>query len=126
MKQETKEKGLIMKHRIIYQKDNFRIIELLDKYYDMENLKGDSYNPKYITEIDVAELKRQEIKFENEVYNNGVYGYELQAWNSEIDQGWTFIDSCWGFVGSYDSKSEKYNHYIIDELKSQIKQVKGE
>lgn len=114
-----------MKPRIIYQKHNFRIIERLEECYDMENLKGDCFNPKVITEIDAAELKRQEIKFEKEVYENGVYGYELQVWNSEIDTGWTFIDSCYGFVGSYDSKSESYNHYIVDELKSQIKNNLG-
>ena len=112
-----------MKQHTIFQSGAYRIIEMLENDYDMENLKGDMYNTKVITEIDATKLKRLEIEFENEVYENGVYGYELQVWDSTIGSGWTPVDACWGFVGQYDSKSDKYNHYIVDELKSQIKKV---
>lgn len=113
-----------MKTNIIYQKDNYRIIEMLDEHYDMEDLKGDCFNAEYITDIEPANLKQKEIDFEQIVNIEGVYGYELQVWDSGIDKGWTHVDSCWGFVGAFDANSEYHNHFIVDELKSQIESKK--
>ena len=108
-------------NRIIFQSGPYRIIEMQDEFFSLKDLKGDVFKPECCPEIDEAELKRQELDFENKVELLGVYGYELQYWASSIDKGWTCIDSCWGFVGMFDANSDEYNHYIVDELKYSIK-----
>lgn len=108
--------------RIIYEENNYRIIEQLDECFDLEDLKGDCFNPKHNPSIDIDTLKQEEIDFESLVNNEGVFGYVLEKWNPEIDKGWEHVDSCWGFVGQYNENEEKFNHYIIGELKKQIEQ----
>lgn len=99
-----------MRHRIIYKKGPYRILEKFDHLYDVKNL------------IDESEITPEEFKkFEQKCYDDGVYGYVLEKWNPEIDTGWEHVDSCWGFIGQYDEKNEDYDHYIVDELKNQIK-----
>lgn len=104
--------------RIIFQSpcETFRILELQDQCADIENLKGDVYNPKWNTEISPETLKREEREFEAQVETQGVYGYILERWDPRPDEGWTHVDSCWGFVGQYDSNSSIYNHYIVAEM----------
>lgn len=109
-----------MSTKTIYQQGDFRIIEIQDTYYSVDDLKGDCFCPETNNTISFEILRQQEIEFENHVYASGVYGYELQYWNTEIDKGWTHVDSCWGFVGAFNELSPKYNHYIVDELKNQI------
>lgn len=107
--------------RVIYTQGEYRIIELCDKYADIDDLKGDTYNPKVNIDIDPKQLLKEEREFERLVDSSGVFGYALERWNTDIGQGWNTVDSCFGFVGMYDSKVELYNHYIIDEFKAQIK-----
>lgn len=107
--------------RIIHEQSNYRIIELADEFAEMENLKGDTYNVEVNSDISPEVIRKQEVEFEQLVNSEGVYGYELQVWNPEVGQGWEHVDSCWGFVGQYSETEELFNHYIIDELKSQIK-----
>jgi hypothetical protein len=107
-------------NRIIYQKGNYRVVELQDTIYFVDDLKGDT-NPKYVDHITPKELKEEELAFERFVEQNGVYGYSLERWNSEIDKGWEHIDSCWGFIGQYNENDDQFNHYIVEELKTQIK-----
>jgi hypothetical protein len=127
--EEQQHKGeKVMKNgtREIEQKGSFRIIEQLDKYFDTDNLKGDVFNPDCIaemhdTEMTVEKLKAEEIAFENEVEQLGVYGYVLEKWNPEVGAGWEVVDSCWGFIGQYEEKADsKFNHYIVAELRSKM------
>lgn len=112
-----------MKKTIYETKDRkYRILEVEDNYIDMDNLKGDCYNPKVVTDIPLTQLKNEEKAFEKFVYENGVYGYVLEKWDAKPGQGYTHIDSCFGFIGEYSEKDDKFNHYIVDELKSQIPQ----
>lgn len=106
--------------RVIYEQKEYRIIEEEDESYDYENLAGDCYCPKTNSDIDKAELKRQENEFKRLINNEGVYGYTLQKWNHDINKGWEFVDSCWGFVGQYTPNEEIFNHYIVEELKGKI------
>jgi hypothetical protein len=103
--------------RIIFQIDAFRIVELVDECTTLKDLKGDTYNHEVNPDIPLEQLQIEEKTFERQVETFGVYGYELQRWNSEIDKGWEHVDSCWGFVGQYDSKTEMFNHYIVDVMK---------
>jgi len=100
--------------KIIWQKDVFRIIERPDELYRIEDLKGDCFDPSIHDDIDVEELKKQELSFENKVFNEGVFGYVLEKWNPEVDKGWETIESCWGFVGAFNDQLN--NHYIVNEL----------
>jgi len=108
-------------NRIIYTEKDFRIVEIYNEFYSLDDLKGDCFDPKVNDDLDFEQLKREEIIFEKLVYNEGVFGYVLEKWNSEIDHGWEHLHSCWGFIGEYDANNEKFNHYIVDELKGQIK-----
>lgn len=97
-------------------KNSFRIVEIEDISYNLDDLKGDSFNPKHNPEIDPDELKRQEKSFEKEVNEDGVFGYVLEQWNPSVGVGWENKDSCWGFVGRYDEKTN--NHYIVEEFRN--------
>lgn len=104
--------------RVIHTSKNgmYRIVEHTDSDFDMENLKGDSYNAEVNHDLDPGILKQEESEFEDLVNREGVFGYELQQWNHDPDCGWEVIDSCWGFVGSYSPNDEKFNHYIVCEM----------
>ncbi len=96
----------------------YRIVEHEDDSYDLDNLKGDMFNPKVNTSISEAQLKKEEIEFERLIEREGVYGYELEKWDSSPGVGWTHVDSCWGFVGQYDENDTSgiFKHYIVDEF----------
>lgn len=117
-----------LEHRIIWvsEDQHWRILECVDTCADLEDLKGDVFNPKGILEMHgpemtVETLKEQEREFEDRVQREGVFGYVLERWNPLPDQGWEHVDSCFGFVGSYTPHEEVFNHYIVEELKGQAK-----
>ena len=105
-------------NKVIVTNDKYRIIEIEIFDHDLDELKGDCFKPEANPELDSDELKKQELQFENTVELEGVYGYELQIWDSTIDRGWTHIDSCFGFIGSYNEATNK--HYIVGELYDQL------
>ena len=109
--------------RIIFETENgvWRIVEHFDQDADLENLKGDCFNPKHNPDIDPTKLKQDELEFEDLVNREGAFGYVLEKWNPAPGVGFEHVDSCWGFVGQYSETEEKFNHYIVDDLKSQIK-----
>ena len=102
---------------LIHSESNYRIIELHDDYINMKDLKGNCYNPSANPDIDVKVLELQEKAFEEKVYSEGLYGYELQKWSPQINIGWEHVDSCWGFVGTHKDN----DHYIIEEYRDKIK-----
>lgn len=115
----------------IFETDSgkYRILEVLDPDVDLDNLKGDIFNPDHMEEMhgkgmSLEKLREEELDFEAEVNREGVFGYVLEVWDPSPGCGWTHVDSCWGFVGQWDPKSDRYNHYIVEELKNQI--PKGE
>lgn len=104
--------------RVIFQKEDYRIIEEPDDSYNMDDLVGDTFN--VVSGIDwriIAEKKAEFIRF---VEEEGVYGYILEKWNPSIDKGWEHVDSCYGFVGQYQEQDEKFNHHIVAEMKQTI------
>lgn len=107
-------------HRIIFENETHRITEHLDIDFDLDVLKGDCFNPKFNPDIDADKLKAEEMIFETLVENEGVFGYVLEKKCTACSQ-WEHIDSCWGFVGSYSETDSRFNHYIIEEMKNQIK-----
>ncbi|MGL4335362.1 MAG: hypothetical protein ACRCST_00605 [Turicibacter sp.] len=107
--------------RIIYMQGNFRIIEIPDEVSTLDNLVGDFYNPKVNPSINAEQLKSEFEFFKQSVELNGVFGYVLEKWNPEVGQGWEHIDSCFGFVGQFEPDQDEFNHYIVEELKQQIK-----
>ena len=107
--------------RIIYTEKDFRILEIYDEFYSLEDLKGDCFNPEVNNDLNPELLIKEEKEFENLVDNSGVFGYVLEKWNTEVDKGWEHLDSCWGFVGSYNLNNEKFNHYIVDEMINELK-----
>lgn len=110
-----------MKRTIFETPDKtYRIVEHVDETFMLEDLKGDSFNPQANPDIDPKLLRRDEIKFEKQVEQDGIFGYVLELWNAQPGHGYEQVDSCWGFVGEYDKGSETYNHYIVDEMKQTI------
>lgn len=109
----------------IYTQGIFRIVEISDDMYNIEDLKEDVYKPEVNKEILPEVLKRQERNFERLVQRVGVFGYALEKWNPEVGKGWETIDSCWGFVGKYSKDLTDYNHYIVDEMKQTITKLEG-
>ena len=109
-----------MSIRTIFKSKNHRVVEVSDCFYDLDDLKGECFSPQANPDIDATKLAKEEQEFENLVYNYGVYGYKLQVWNPATVIGWTHVNSCYGFVGQYNAKDERFNHYIVEELKLQI------
>lgn len=115
-----------MSKRVVFETNDkrFRIVEIEDETYSLEDLKGDCYNPD--VNPDIPDLSEQERKFERTVENEGVFGYVLERWNPEPGTGYEHVDSCWGFVGMYNPEIEFNNHYIVEELKRHIKETENE
>lgn len=108
--------------RIIEMHKGWRIIEEVDTYFDIDDLKGDAFNLKHKdpSKSD-EEIKAEEKAFEREVYEFGVFGFSLEKWNPAVGVGWERVDSYWEFVGPYSTdENDTYNHYIVDELRNQI------
>jgi len=104
--------------RVLWQKDDQRIIEVADDCFDIDDLKGESYVPALNPDIPPETLRKQELDFEREIHYLGVFGYILEHWDPRVGAGWEEIDSCWGFVGQHDPSQEEFNHYIVEELKN--------
>jgi len=111
-----------MRNRIVYSSPDkvYRIVEHSDETAQFEDLCGDTFKPELHPEIPRAQILRELADFTDLVNSEGVYGYVLERWNPEPGAGYEHVDSCWGFVGPYDPKSKRFNHYIVDELMSQI------
>jgi hypothetical protein len=109
--------------RIIYTSGPYRITEVPDDHTRIDDLLGDYYCPVANPDLDAKQLEIDKKKMINRINEEGVFGYVLEKWNPDIDMGWEHIDSCWGFVGQYQENALDYDHYIVNELKSQIKKV---
>lgn len=116
-------------YAVIFQSPcgKFRITQNEDYGSTMDDLKGDMFNPDLIKEMGytgtVEDLKRDEEKFEADVVNNGIWGYALEEFK---DGDWDVIDSCGGFIGEWDPNNEKFNHYIVQEMKDVIAEKTGD
>jgi hypothetical protein len=73
-----------------------RIIESPDYHCDMDDLKGDCFNPDVNTDINPNRLAREERGFEDRVNRDGVWGYRAEYWNGSK---WIETDSIWGVIG---------------------------
>lgn len=73
-----------------------RIVEMPDCFADMDDLKGDCFNPDVNTDINPNRLAREEREFEERVNSDGVWGYRAEFWNGSE---WIETDSIFGFVG---------------------------
>jgi rRNA maturation protein Nop10 len=107
--------------RTIFENETHLIVEHLDQSFDLENLKGDSYNPEANPDIDSDILEAEEQIFETLVENEGVFGYTLEKKCPTCGNATHTIGSCWGFVGRYSETDSRFKHYIVEELKNQIK-----
>ena len=107
-------------YKVLYTSQNkmHRILEVENHFFNLEDLEGDSFDSKVNPSLDAQFLKFEQNAFRRDVLYKGVYGYVLEKWNPEPDQGWQHLDSCWGFVGQYNENSNR--HYIVKELKGQI------
>lgn len=111
--------------RIIFSTDDssYRIIEHADLDASLEDLKGDCFNHEASGYTGTREeLAQEERDFEDLVNREGVFGYVLERWNPAPGKGYEHVDSCWGFVGQHSpgDRSGLFDHYIVNELKSQI------
>ncbi len=102
---------------VIMSEGDRRLIRMPDYNYDIEDLKGDCFNPETCPEIPGEEIREQELQFEQRARDEGVWGYEVQRWNSEIGGGWEHVDSIWGFIGN-DFEGSGHDTDLIDQLKT--------
>lgn len=104
-----------MNNKVLYQVGPFRIVEIPNCDVRLEDLKGDCFNPLANPSINAITLLKEELAFELEVKNEGVFGYTLEVWDPEVGMGWKEIDSCFGFIGPFHAENNR--HYIFDEMK---------
>lgn len=106
--------------RVIWENPTHRIVELPDDDSDLDILYGDMLNPECYPDIPLVQLEHERREFERKVMVHGVFGYELES-KCSCCESWLYVDSCYGFVGAYDENSAEFNHYIVDEMKGQVK-----
>ncbi len=87
-----------------------RLRIVADECADIDDLKGDCYNPDVNIDISEKKLRAQEIEFEAHVNEDGVWGVIGEFWNG---REWIETDSCFGFVGD-DWQESGYD----DDIKS--------
>lgn len=87
-----------------------RIVEMPDCCVEMDDLKGDSFNPDLHDDINRNRLAREEREFEERVSRDGVWGYRAEYWNGSE---WIETDSIWGFVGD-DFNESCYDDDLMD------------
>lgn len=106
------------KQRVICSKGNYRVVEDFDQVSALDDLKGDVFCPKANPDIPEEQLIIDFKAFEQRIWDEGVWGYELQQWVPKIGIGWVTIDSCYGFIGMYNKDTN--DHYIVEEFKARI------
>lgn len=109
--------------KIIFETSDkqYRITEYEDNYSTLEEMMGDTYDPLVNVDISPELLEKQKQNFIKLIDDNGVFGYVLEKWNPAAGAGYETVDSCFGFIGRYDETDENFKHYIIEEMKGQIK-----
>jgi hypothetical protein len=73
-----------------------RIVAMPDDHCQMDDLKGDCFNPRVNSDINPNKLARDEKEFEERVASEGVWGFRAEYWNYAE---WIETDSIWGLVG---------------------------
>lgn len=84
---------------LIEVSEDIRMIVMPDEDYDIEELKGDTYNPEVNTDIDPAQLKEEEEAFEARVAKEGCTGI-IGQYKCPCCGEWKDADSVWGYVGT--------------------------
>jgi hypothetical protein len=100
----------IVEHEGIF-KDKVRLIVVPDDCYDIDNLKGDCYNPVVNPDIPAERLEAEEREFEEKVGAEGVYGIVGQ-YKCPCCGSWEDADAVWGFVGD-DWSGSGYDADVI-------------
>ncbi len=101
----------------LWFKDLVLLEVIPDIHFNMDDLKGDTYNHKVNHDIPIAQLLTEERNFELKVERQGVYGLIGKARNNQGE--WDHVDSCFGFVGT-DYLNSGYDE---DIAQSTIKKV---
>lgn len=81
-----------------YEGDRVKLFPMEDMYADINDLMGDSYDPKVNPEINPRKLEEQKNEFIERVNRDGVWGLVSQ-YKCPTCQEWIDADSCWGFIG---------------------------
>jgi hypothetical protein len=104
--------------KIVKVSDDIRMIVVVDNDYDIENLKGDSYNPEVNPDIDIDLLKRGEEEFEDRVSEEGVCGI-ISQFKCPCCGSWMDADSVFGIVGD-DWTESGYDTDLINSAKQKL------
>jgi len=87
-----------------------RIVAMPDDCCDMDDLKGDWFDPDVNANINPNRLEREEREFEERVNREGVWGFRAEYWNGNE---WIETDSIFGFVGD-DFIGSNYDDDLIE------------
>lgn len=75
-----------------------------DDDWDMENMKGDMFNPDCVDHISPEQLAEEEKEYEEMLARDGVWGCVVEE-KCDHCGVWSDTDSCWGF-DTHDSAEE--------------------
>lgn len=81
-----------------------------DDCVDLDNLFGDTFNPKVNSDIPLARLERERQAEVDRVNRDGVWGVIGEYFDGE---DWQHADSCFGFIGE-DWKDSGYDVDIMN------------
>ena len=91
-----------------------------DDSMNIEDLEGDTFNPKVNSDIPRARLEREQKEFREKVNRDGVWGVIGEYWDGEE---WQHADSCFGFVGD-QWKDSGYDIHIMSSTLEQASKIK--
>lgn len=103
-------------HAAFTARDDVRICFPPDETSDLEDLKGDTFNPSANPDIPRTRLVREEREFEEKVEREGVVGIVGEYFDGE---DWRHADSVWGFVGEEDARDSGYMEDVMEETMRQ-------
>lgn len=98
-----------------------RLLAALDTDFQLEDLKGDTYNRKVNPDVPEERMAREELEFEERVERQGVYGLIGEVRTDETT--WEHVDSCWGFVGE-DYLNSGYDADIAQAVIQKAKKLR--
>ncbi len=88
-----------------------RLRVMPDECCELDNILGDSYDPKVNPDIPAERLERERQAEIDRINRDGVWGV-IGEYRVSADEEWEQADSCWGFVGD-DWKNSGYDIDIM-------------
>jgi hypothetical protein len=109
----------LRKAEALWNADGIRITmqQMQPDSVDVENAKGDVFDPKHNPDVNPSQLAADEALFEARIQDEGMHGLvaERRIGTGDGDDAWEHVDSIFGFVG-HDGLQSGYDADLLASL----------